>query len=465
MDRERDALSLWWSTLENHGPARPPLDGDVTVDVAIVGGGFTGLWTAREILRREPSCSVLVVEAETCGFGASGRNGGWASALFAESDAAIERHHGRSAALAMRRTMQRSVAELGTAADADGIDCDFVHAGTVTLATTPVQLDRARAAVDAATRFTGRDDDLVLLGADEVATSVRSPKALGGTYTPHCATIHPAKLVRGLAEAVERHGGRIVEGTSVVELVPGSPATKPTLRTSRGTVTATTVVRATEAWTSTFRASRRLVAPIYSLMVATEPLDEATWASIGLDRRPTFADERHLIVYGQRTADGRLAFGGRGAPYHLGSAIDPRFDRDERVASALRSTLCDLFPILDGVAFTHHWGGPLGVPRDWTSSVTSDRTTGMAAAGGYVGDGVTTSFLAGQTLADLIVGLDTERTHLPWVGHRSRSWEPEPLRYLGINAGLVVAAVGDRSEARTGRPSRVAGALDRLLRG
>lgn len=453
--------SLWWDTLDTAPTPRPALSGDRSVDVAIVGGGFTGLWTARELLMRDPTLSVLVIEAVTCGFGASGRNGGWASALFAKGDDAIAARHGREAALAMRAAMRDSVDAIGHAVAADGIACDYVKGGTVTVARGAVQLERAQADVLHARSF--GDDDLILLGPDDVADLIHVDGASGGTFTPHCATIHPAKLARGLATAVERLGGAIVEGTAATTIVPRAGNRRPQVHTTHGVVDASVVVRATEAWTSTFAASRRSIAPIYSLMVATEPLSDATWASIGLAGRPTFADFRHLIIYGQRTADGRLAFGGRGAPYHFRSRIDPSFDRNETVDEHLRATLVELFPALHGTTFTHHWGGPLGAARDWWSSVSYDRASGLAAAGGYVGDGVTTSNLAGRTLADLICGIDSPLCHLPWVGHRSPKWEPEPLRYLGINAGLLAAQLGDRTERTRGRPSRVAATMQRYL--
>jgi glycine/D-amino acid oxidase-like deaminating enzyme len=208
----------------------------------------------------------------------------------------------------------------------------------------------------------------------------------------------------------------------------------------------------------------RAVAPIYSLIVATEQLGEDLWARIGLARRETFTDHRHLIVYGQRTADDRLVFGGRGAPYHFGSRIRPSYDVEPRVFAGLRSTLLELLPQLDGVRFTHSWGGCLGVPRDWFASVGLDAATGLAWAGGYVGDGVSTTNLAGRTLRDLVETSEpTPLTRLPWVGHRSRAWEPEPLRWLGINAGLRAMSWADREERLSGRPSVLARALGGLL--
>jgi glycine/D-amino acid oxidase-like deaminating enzyme len=223
------------------------------------------------------------------------------------------------------------------------------------------------------------------------------------------------------------------------------------------------VIRATEGYTRTLAGERRRVVPVYSLIVATEPLPQTVWDQIGLRRRETFSDHRHLIIYGQRTADDRLVFGGRGAPYHFGSRIRPAYDRDERVFASLRATLVDLFPVLRDAAFTHAWGGALGIARDWTASVGLDRATGLGWAGGYVGDGVSTTNLAGRTLADLVLGRETELTALPWVGHHSRAWEPEPLRWLGINAGLRAMTLADAEETRTGRPSRVAKLVSPLL--
>ncbi|MEO8889252.1 MAG: FAD-dependent oxidoreductase, partial [Jatrophihabitantaceae bacterium] len=170
-----------------------------------------------------------------------------------------------------------------------------------------------------------------------------------------------------------------------------------------------------------------------------------------------------LIIYGQRTADGRLVFGGRGAPYHLGSRIRASYDQVPKVFADLRHTLEDLFPMVRGARITHRWGGPLGIARDWHASVGLDRESGLAWAGGYVGDGVSTTNLVGRTLADLITGQDTELTALPWVGHRSRNWEPEPLRWLGANAGLRAMTWADNAETRSGKPSRLAGLVNAMM--
>jgi glycine/D-amino acid oxidase-like deaminating enzyme len=453
-------VSFWLDDLAAAGlddlEPRPSLDGDAQADVAIVGAGFTGLWTAYYLLRADPSLSVLLLEREIAGYGASGRNGGWCSALFPASAAKLARAHGREAAIGLRRAMQDTVDEVGRAAAEEGIDCHFRKGGTVVAARSAVQFARARASV-AKDAELGGVDGLELLDAAQTRARVGVTRATGGVWTPHCARIHPGRLVRGLARAVERRGGRIAERTTVTAIEPGQ------VRTDRGTVRARHVVRATEGWTPTLPASRRDAVPVYSLMVATQPLPDDFWSRAGLAAGETFSDERHLIIYGQRTADGRLAFGGRGAPYHFGSRVDPAHDRVERVFSKLRATLVDLFPDLAGHGFTHAWGGPLAISRDWTASVGLDRATGLGWAGGYVGDGVGTTNLAGRTLTDLVLGRDTALTRLPWVGHRSRRWEPEPLRWLGLNAGVRVVGLADAEERLTGRESLIARAMAPLL--
>jgi glycine/D-amino acid oxidase-like deaminating enzyme len=453
------ALSFWHDTAPGALDRRPGLPGDLDVDVAIVGAGYTGLWTAYYLAVADPHLRIAVLEREIAGFGASGRNGGWCSALFPASTAKLAAMAGRDGAVALQRAMHATVDEVGAVAAAESIDCHWAKGGTVVLARSRLQLTRAEEEVAEARSFGFGEDDLRLLGPDEANAMLGATGVLGGTYTPHCAAIHPSRLARGLAEAVERRGVKLFEGTEVRSIEPG------VARTPAGVVRASHVVRATEGYSPGLPGLHRAVAPVFSLMIATEPLGSSQWDKIGLARRETFSDFRNLIIYGQRTADDRLAFGGRGAPYHFGSRIRPEFDREPAVFASLERVLAELFPVIAGVGVTHKWGGPLGIPRDWCASVGLDRSTGLAWGGGYVGDGVGTSNLAGRTLADLILGRDTELVRLPWVDHRSRPWEPEPLRWLGVNAALRLALLADRSEARNRRPSLAAAALRRLTGG
>jgi glycine/D-amino acid oxidase-like deaminating enzyme len=454
---DQSPLSLWRETTPEDWTPRPPLPGDRDADVAIVGAGFTGLWTALYLARADPSLRIAVVEAETAGFGASGRNGGWCSALFPASLESLAARSSRDGAMAMHQAMRGSVDEVIRAASDEGIDAHAAKGGTISLARSGPQLARAKAEVLHARTWGRGEDELRLLDEAEATSVLAGTRVRGATYTPDCAAIHPGRLVRGLAQAVVRRGVALYEQTPATALAPGRVVTR------HGKLSADLVIRATEGYTRTLAGERRRVVPVYSLIVATEPLPQTVWDQIGLRRRETFSDHRHLIIYGQRTADDRLVFGGRGAPYHFGSRIRPAYDRDERVFASLRATLVDLFPVLRDAAFTHAWGGALGIARDWTASVGLDRATGLGWAGGYVGDGVSTTNLAGRTLADLVLGRETELTALPWVGHHSRAWEPEPLRWLGINAGLRAMTLADAEETRTGRPSRVAKLVSPLL--
>jgi glycine/D-amino acid oxidase-like deaminating enzyme len=449
--------SLWHATAGDAFAPRPPLPGDVEADVAVVGAGYTGLWTAYYLHALEPNVRVVIVEREIAGYGASGRNGGWCSSLFPPASSGIARTHGLQAAVAVRRAMHETVAEVGRIAEAEGLDIGYARGGTISLARNEAQLLRARELVDEERHLTGTAEGLQLLSKEEAEELARGTRVLGGVYAPHCAAVHPLRLVRGLAERVEERGVSIFERTAARALRPGA------LETDHGRVRADVVVRATEGYTPSLRGERRRVIPLYSLMIATEPLAGEVWDEIGLSRRETFADLRHMRIYGQRTHDDRIAFGGRGAPYHFGSRVRPEFDRNNRVHDMLREILVDLFPPVAGAAVTHRWGGALAVPRDWHASVGFDRARGMAWGGGYVGDGVATANLAGRTLAQLITGQVSELTRLPWVGHRSRHWEPEPLRWLGVNAGFRLAASADKAENRTGKPARRGDLLDRLL--
>ncbi|MEA2460495.1 MAG: hypothetical protein QOH90_672 [Actinomycetota bacterium] len=449
--------SLWLDTLDEDLTPRPPLPGDIDVDIAIVGAGYTGLWTAYYLLKEDPNLRIALIEKHIAGFGASGRNGGWCSALFAASHSKIAKRHGRDSAIAMQREMFATVDEVGRVLDTEGIDAHFRKGGTLTLVTSPSQLDRVRAEVEEERAWGFGDEDFRWLDGTEASERVRVAGTLGAVFTPHCARIHPARLVRGLASKVEEMGALICEQTTATDIGTGG------VTTDRGPVSADVVVRATEGYTRELPGMKRDLLPLYSLMVATEPLPSTVWDELGWDGCETLHDGRHLLIYAQRTADGRIAIGGRGAPYHFGSRIDDLFDRDEEVFAALGDVIGQLFPAAKEAKVTHRWGGCLGVPRDWFSSVGFDKSKGLAWAGGYVGDGVATTNLAGRTLRDLILNRDSDLLRLPWVNHRSRRWEPEPFRWIGVNVGLKAMAQADRIEERTGKPTKRGEFIKKLI--
>lgn len=457
VNRDYRSISLWFDGVPGGLHPRPALDSDVDVDVAIVGAGYTGLWTAYYLARSDPSLRIAIVEKEIAGFGASGRNGGWCSALFAAKRKKIAKHSGRGAAVAMQRAMFETIDEVGRVVKEESIDAHFEKGGTVVAATTPAQLPRVRESVEEELSWGFTEDDFRWLEEGEARSLIDVAGCLGAAFTPHCARIQPALLARGLADVVESLGVRIYEHSEAVRLDRGEVVTRG------GRVRAPVVVRAIEGYTPTLRRSRRLLLPLYSLMIATEPLPQSFWDQVGWNRGETFADGRHLIIYAQRTADDRIAIGGRGAPYHFGSRVRASYDREPQVFAELRKVLKTLWPSLGDARVTHEWGGPLGAPRDWYSSVGFDRKAGLAWAGGYVGDGVSTSNLAGRTLRDLILERDTQIVGLPWVQHRSRRWEPEPLRWVGTNLALKMMASADRVEQRTGKPARRAELVGKLI--
>ena len=457
MTRDYRSISLWFDGVPGGLYPRPSLQTDVEADVAIVGAGYTGLWTAYYLVRADPGLRIAIVEKEIAGFGASGRNGGWCSALFAAKRKKIAAQDGKQAAVAMQRAMFDTVDEVGRVAKEESIDAHFEKGGTVMAATTTAQLDRVRASVDEELAWGFTEDDYRWLDEGEARALIDVAGCLGAAYTPHCARIQPALLARGLADVVESAGVAIYEQSEAVDLRQGEVVT------SEGRVRADVVVRAVEGYTPTLARSRRALLPLYSLMIATEPLPQSFWDEIGWRRGETFADGRHLIIYAQRTADDRIAIGGRGAPYHFASRVKATYDKEPDVFAELRKVLHTLWPSLGEARVTHEWGGPLAAPRDWYSSVGFDRERGLAWAGGYVGDGVSTSNLAGRTLRDLILGRDSDIVGLPWVHHRSRRWEPEPLRWIGTNLALRMMASADHKEVRTGKPARRAELVGKLI--
>ncbi len=456
--------SLWWSTLSEPVTPRVALRAHLDVDVAIIGGGFTGLWTARELLRRDPSLQVAILEQSVCGFGASGRNGGWASALFPVGDQAVIDRFGVSAWMSQRRLLEDSVVAFGAAIADDGIDAHFQKGGTLSFARSEAQRHRLKQFVEQSVQRGVPLEDFRWLSKAEANEHGVVSDALGATYSPHCARINPARLVRGLADTCALLGARIFEQTKVTRVRGATATRRAQVLTTEGTMTADFVVQATEGFTPTLPGKRRSVAPLYSLMIATEPLSSSFWDEVGFRGYETFSDGRHLIIYGQRTNDDRIAFGGRGAPYHFGSTVEERFDNNLRVFSLLEKTLRELFPSLPA-SVTHAWGGPLAMPRNQFPFVSVNFESGLASAGGYTGDGVVLSYVAANALADLLSHpeKDTDFTTLPFVQQPIRPWEFEPFRWLGINSVTALAARADRDEARSVKPGQSARALGRWI--
>ncbi|MBV1778144.1 FAD-binding oxidoreductase [Paeniglutamicibacter sp. ABSL32-1] len=435
----------FWHAADGLPAPRPALAGDLDVDVAIVGAGYTGLWTAYYLAKADPALRIAVLEARFAGFGASGRNGGWLANTITGGRDGYVKSHGRAVVGEFQRMLNESIDEVIAVAAAEGIDAHIVKGGELLVARNPAQL--ARLELLAAGEAKWPEDDAVRLGAAETRDRINVAGALGALHIPHCARIHPARLVRGLALAVERLGVAIHENTLVTEIRAGGQGIPATAVTERGTVSAAHVLRATEGFTANLPASHRDWLPMNSSMIVTEPLEAATWAGIGWDGCETLEDLAHAYVYLQRTHDGRIALGGRGVPYRYGSRTDMDGATQRKTIKTLTGILHSMFPAAAGGKIDHAWSGVLGVPRDWKATVNHDPATGLGFAGGYVGTGVTAANLAGRTLTDLVLGRESRATAMPWVNRRVRRWEPEPLRWIAVQAMYAMYHRADRQEA------------------
>lgn len=446
-------VSFWYADIGLPSHPRPPLTADAQADVAIIGAGYTGLWTAYYLKQARPDLRVVVLEKHFAGYGASGRNGGWLTGSFAWNHETYARDRGRDSVLAMVEAMNGTVDEVIRVAEAEGIDADIRRTEELLLATNAPQLARVQEEV-AHRQAWGEDGRVRLIGAGETRARLDVPGALGAMVVSGVARIQPAKLARGLAEAVERHGVVIHEGTEVTGITRGQ------VTTARGIVRAPVILRCTEGFTATLPGLKRDWLPMNSAQIVTEPLPQSVWDRIGWDGHEIMAVASHTICYCQRTREGRIAVGGRGIPYRWGSAIDADGAPDPVTVDHLREILRRYFPAAAGARIDHAWCGVLAVPRDWCAAVGYQ--DGIGFAGGYVGVGVSTTNLAGRTLADLALGRRTGLTALPWVNRQVRKWEPEPLRWLAIRGMFRLMAAADRAETRTGRPSRLSDMVDWL---
>ena len=440
--RVNGETSFWLHDTVQRIP-RPPLPGDREYDVAIVGGGFTGLWTAYWLTQVAPDARVVVLEAEHVGYGASGRNGGWLSGKTVGLRRQLARGpRGREGVVDLQRACFEAVPEVLELVDKHGYDVDAAEGGYLQVARAPAELTRIRSAVRSDREWGLTEDDVRLIDADDLKARVNVHGALGATFSPHSACLNPAKLVLALASIVEDAGVVIHESTPVTELAPGC------VTTTRGRVTAPVSLRATEGYTSTLPGGWAEMLPMNSSMIVTDPLSEDDLSTIGWAGREGLSGASHRYFYSQRTADNRIALGGRGLPYRYGSRLDSNGHLDPWTVKQLRRVLRELFPDIADLPLQQAWCGPLGVPRDWSPSVRFDRTTGLGQAGGYVGQGVAAAYVAGRSLAELVAGHDTRHTNLPWVNRSSRRWEPEPLRFLGAYSMYGLYQVADVIERR-----------------
>ena len=454
-ERRENEREAWPSSLWRDGNRRfhfPSPATDIGCNVLIIGAGFTGLWTALSILRAEPGTSVVIVDMMQPGYGASGRNGGWCSSLLPMSPMEVVRTFGVDGAAAMRGALENTVARIGEYGTSPGRDIGWAHNGSLTVATNEQQAHRMNREVTAWSDAGATG--VSWLESDALEHRIRVPGAMGAMHDAHCGVLNPYALVDSLVQDVVDAGARIFGGSRVTKIGNGFAEVEGASGLSF--VTADRVVVATEAYTTRMKGRHRSSAPVYSYVLATEPLSADAWDEIGWSGREALAEATHLVSYAQRTRDGRIVLGGRGAPYAFGSDIHASRDTHARVHRALEDNLRRHFPAAGQVRVSHRWGGPVAVPRDMQAGVHVDPDTGAVHVGGYAGDGVALSHLAGRIAAHIALGTDGPELDLPLHSHWSRSWEPEPLRWIGINAALWGTKLADRAESAGSEPGRLA---------
>ena len=410
------------------------------VDVAIVGAGLSGLWTAYYISSAEPSLRIAILEARHVGFGASGRNGGWCSGYFPLTVSELASVYGRDAALLAYQESFATLPEVEQVLRREGIECGWHQGGTVQSASTALQAERLQSLLKQQHANGLGAGDAEWLPSSRVSEHISVAETHGAIYSRHCATLNPFQLVNGLARVLDQRGVTIWQNTAVQAIDNG------VVTHSHGRVVAKQVVQATEGYSHSIAQTKRRIVPLYSLMVATEPLNQATLQAIGWHKRATFNDGGQMVIYAQLTPDGRIAFGGRGAPYHFASRVRERFDLDDQTHRRIVSAIAQHFPAAAQARITHRCGGPFAVPRDWTPTIMLDRAQKYARLGGYVGDGVAATNLFSRALVDLLLERETSLTHLPFVNHRSPRWELEPLRFLGVNSLIALSESIDNYE-------------------
>lgn len=423
------AISFWLETCGDDLTPRPALTQDLTADVAILGGGFTGLWTAWFLLERQPSLDIVIVERDFVGHGASGRNGGWVSPRYPVDAHALIKRFGVAAARDTIVALEAMVERIGAICAEAGIDAHYRKTGLLTLAREADQVAGLAATLRTFDRL-GMAGDKRLLSAGEARERVHATQIHGGFAGEAGAAVHPGRLVRGLARALEARGVRIFEGTPATRVRFGSDAA---LETPGGLVRARrAVVTAGEAYLSNMAQFRRDLLPMSSSIVLTRPLTEAEWAAVGWAGGECLSSPVHTKNYLTRTADGRILYGSRGALYQFGSALPEAVVRDEALFARMHADVREWWPALADVEFTHGWGGYLGVPRDWLPSVWHDPASRHARCEGYTGRGVTGSALSASLLAALILGYETPLAGLPFHRRRAPRWEIEPFRFFGV---------------------------------
>ncbi|MGD9735165.1 MAG: NAD(P)/FAD-dependent oxidoreductase [Solirubrobacterales bacterium] len=448
--------SLWLqqALAAEEGAEPRPLEGRGSCDVCVVGGGYVGLWTALRLREADPACAVTVVEADICGGGASGRNGGIAFGWWAKFPS-LEAKFGRETALWLCRETAVAVTEIGTFTREHAVECDYIPRGWLWAATTEAQRD-AWAGTVRAVEAAGCEDVFTPLEGAELRRYTGSPHSVGGVLEQTGATVHPGRLARGLRAAAIAAGVEVRECSPVTSFEIGG---KVRLRTPTAEIEADRVVLATNAWISRIPAFRRSCVPISSDVVATAPAPERL-ATLGWDGSEAVSNSRMMVNYYRPTADGRVVFGRGGGTLAFAGRVGTAFSINPRRCRETERDLFELIPDLRGVPVAHSWSGPIdrsatGMP--WFGRL--DRAGKVLYGVGFSGNGVAPSLLAGRTLSALALGRDDGWATSPLVSQRQNGFPPEPIRFLG---GLLIRGAVGRKESAEARGAR-GSAVDRLL--
>jgi putative aminophosphonate oxidoreductase len=432
-----------------------PLAGTHAADVCIVGGGFTGLWTAIRIKEHEPSARVVLLEADICGGGASGRNGGFVMSFW-HHYLGLERACGSDEALRLSRASADNVAEIGRFCAEHGIDAEFRHDGWFWTATNPSQLGAWESTITAIARH--GDHPFRPVQPDELAAHTGSDAHLAGVFEASCATVQPAKLARGLTRVAREHGVDIHEGSPMVGLDRSSP---PTVKTPKGSVSAERVVIATGAWAARLRDLHRAFVVVASDIVITDPAaDELAW--LGWRDGAAISDSRLMVHYYRTTPDGRVAFGKGGGRLGYDAHIDPSFDGPSPIAGELRRRLKALYPTLATVPITASWNGPIDRTVDGLPFFMTLGRPDLVCGAGYSGNGVGPSALGGRILASMALRRNDEWSRSGLVRDPPPGMPPEPFRYLGGRVVRGAVARKEQAEDADRAPARLDKALARL---
>jgi glycine/D-amino acid oxidase-like deaminating enzyme len=445
--------AIYWRETEPVSPG-PPLEGSLRCDVCIVGGGYTGLWAAHFLKEAEPSLDVHVVEAQWAGAGASGHNDGYAMTVLDMSLHHLVVHHGVERAAAAHRAVVQSISEMGEFCERHGVDAELEPNGFLSLATNAGQYWRIERDYEAAVRI-GAGADFELFDADGARSRVDSPNLVGGMKERPGTILNPHKLVRGIARVVREQGVTIHERTPALRIEGGQPAT---VATGTGTISADQVVVATNAYQHSFRQFRSKVIPIWSYTLVTEPLSDEQLARVLWPGREGFEDKRNYITIGRFTADNRVLWAGRFAPYFRGNDMDIRHIRNERVHGELREAFAQFFPAWSDVRFSHAYGGCVAITTSFVPCF-GRRDDGIVYGFGYNGHGVAPSHTGGKVLRDLVLRRDSDFTNLLFVNARERDFPPEPVRSLGAK---LTERLLERQDRRFDR-GKGAGEMDPLL--